>query len=61
MNNTQANTVNTTLSSTTGSGRFGTGMFPLYYIPTPQQRTIPSHLGEPVLHGSQYQGILLNI
>ncbi|CAH1109624.1 unnamed protein product [Psylliodes chrysocephalus] len=55
MNNTQANTVNTTLSSTTGSGRFGTGMFPLYYIPTPQQRTIPSHLGEPVLHGSQYQ------
>ncbi|CAG9863151.1 unnamed protein product [Phyllotreta striolata] len=56
MSNTQTTTMNTMLGSPGGPGGLGAGMFPFYYIPTPQQRTIPGHFSDPVLHGSQYQG-----
>ncbi|CAG9837143.1 unnamed protein product [Diabrotica balteata] len=55
MHNTHTSTTNSGLGSPSGPGNYGTGMFPLYYIPTTPSRTIPGHFSDPVLHGSRYQ------
>ncbi|XP_056639780.1 period circadian protein isoform X4 [Diorhabda sublineata] len=53
--NTHTNAANTALENPALPASLSTGVYPLYYIPTAHQRTIPGHFNDTILHGSRYQ------